>query len=159
MAKFNEFKNLSVLYAEDDSLLREITQKTLQLVVGKVFSVSDGEEALKIYKTNPIDILILDIHMGSTSGIDVAKKIRETNERVPIVIVSGSIAIEDLLEGCKLNLVEYIHKPIEFNALIKVLYLAVDRLKSQGLLKAKINENVSYDYFSKSFIDSDGNNI
>ncbi|DAB30312.1 MAG TPA: hypothetical protein CFH84_04730 [Sulfurimonas sp. UBA12504] len=158
MAKFNEFKNLSVLYAEDDSVLRDITEKTLQLVVGKVFSVSDGEEALKIYQANPIDILILDIHMGSTSGIDVAKKIRETNERVPIVIVSGSIAIEDLLEGCKLNLVEYIHKPIEFNALIKVLYLAVDRLKSQGLFKAKINESVSYDYYSKSFIDADGNN-
>jgi DNA-binding response OmpR family regulator len=152
MAKFSEFKNLSVLYAEDDNTLREITEKTLQLVVGKVYAVYDGIEALNIYKANPIDIVILDIHMGSISGIDVAQKIREHNDKVPIVIVSGSIETEDLLAACKLNLIEYIHKPIEFNALIKVLYSAVDRLSSHGLLIAKINENVSYDYFLKAFI-------
>lgn len=156
MAKFNEFKNLSVLYAEDNTSLREITEKTLQLVVGKVHSAVDGVEALDIYKNNPIDIVILDIHMGSFSGIEVAKKIREENDKVPIVIVSGSIATEDLLAACKLNLVDYIHKPIEFNALVKVLYSAVDRLQTHGLLLAKINDSVSYDYFSKVFINSKG---
>ncbi len=156
MAKFNEFKNLSVLYAEDNTSLREITEKTLQLVVGKVHSAVDGVEALDIYKNNPIDIVILDIHMGSFSGIEVAKKIREENDKVPIVIVSGSIATEDLLAACKLNLVDYIHKPIEFNALVKVLYSAVDRLQTHGLLLAKINDSVSYDYFSKAFINSKG---
>lgn len=156
MSKFNEFKNLSVLYAEDDDELREITTKTLQLVVGQVFSVTDGTEALTVYENNRIDIVILDIHMGSVSGIDVAKIIRKSNDKVPIVIVSGSIATQDLLEACKLNLIEYLHKPIEFNALIKVLYLAVDRLKSQGMLIAKINDSISYDYFAKAFIHSDG---
>src|SRR3989339_580168 len=156
MSKFNEFKNLSVLYAEDDSELREITTKTLQLVVGKVYAVTDGSQALSIYENNRIDIVILDIHMGSISGIDVAKIIRKSNDKIPIVIVSGSIATKDLMEACKLNLIEYIHKPIEFNALIKVLYLAVDRLKSQGMLIAKINDSLSYDYFAKSFIHSDG---
>jgi len=156
MAKFNEFKNLCVLYAEDDAVLREITEKTLQLVVGQVFAVSSGEEALSIFENNRIDIFILDIHMGSVSGFDVARKIREKNDKVPIVIVSGSIATEDLLEGCKLNLVEYIHKPIEFNTLIKVLYTAVDRLQTQGLLHAKISENISYDFFAKAFIDNEG---
>lgn len=159
MAKITEFKNLSVLYAEDDSQLREITTKTLEMVVGEVFSVNDGNDALSIYENNRIDIVILDIHMGSISGIDVAKAIRSKNDKIPIVIVSGSIATQDLLEACKLNLVEYIHKPIEFNALIKVLYLAVDRLKSQGMLIAKINDTVSYDYFAKSFIYPSGDKI
>jgi DNA-binding response OmpR family regulator len=159
VAKFNEFKNLSVLYAEDDTTLREITEKTLQLVVGKVYSVANGIEAWDVYKKNVIDIVILDIHMGNISGIDVAKKIREHNDKVPILIVSGSIETEDLLAACKLNLIDYIHKPIEFNALIKALYSAVDRLKSHGLLIAKINEKLSYDYFSKSFVDPEGDKI
>lgn len=42
MSKFDEFKNLSILYAEDDSVLREITGTTLDLVVDKVYSVSEG---------------------------------------------------------------------------------------------------------------------
>ncbi|MDD5053392.1 MAG: response regulator [Sulfuricurvum sp.] len=156
MAKFSEFKNLSVLYAEDDAQLRQITEKTLQMIVGKVYAVSDGMDAIKIYNKNPVDIVILDIHMGSISGIDVAKKIREKNDKVPIVIVSGSIATQDLLAACTLNLIDYIHKPIEFNVLIKVLYSAVDRLRSHGLLVAKINESVSYDHFSKAFLHSNG---
>lgn len=156
MAKFNEFRNLSVLYAEDDTELREITTKTLQLVVGQVFAVIDGAEALSVYENNRIDIVILDIYMGPVSGLDVAKIIRKNNDKIPIVIVSGSIATQDLLEACKLNLIEYIYKPIEFNALIKVLYLAVDRLKSQGMLIAKINDVVSYDYFAKAFVRPDG---
>lgn len=159
MAKINQFKNLSVLYAEDDRELREITTKTLELVVGNVYSVSDGDEALAIYEKHRIDVVILDIYMGSISGIDVAKTIRRHNDKIPIVIVSGSIETEDLLQACKLNLIEYIHKPIEFNALIKVLYLAVDRLKSHGMLIAKINDNVSYDYFAKSFIFADGHKV
>ncbi len=162
MAKFNEFiefKNLSLLYAEDNDTLREITEKTLNLVVGKVFSVADGVEALDVYRNNSINIVILDIHMGSISGIDVAKKIREYNDNIPIVIVSGSIATEDLLAACKLNLIDYIHKPIEFNALIKILYLAVDRLKSHGMLQAKINDTLTYDYFGKAFIHENGEKI
>jgi DNA-binding response OmpR family regulator len=157
MPKFNEFKNLSVLYAEDEEELRDVTTKTLRMVVGNVFAVTDGNEALRIYRDHRIDVVILDIHMGSVSGIDVAKEIRLSNDKIPIVIVSGSIATEDLLAACKLNLVEYLHKPIEFNALIKVLYMAVDRLKAQGMLIAKINDSVSYDYFAKAFIDSEGN--
>lgn len=156
MAKYSEFKNLSVLYAEDDEQLRKITEETLNMIVGKVYAVEDGKDALEVYESNRIDIVILDIYMGKFSGIDVAKTIRENNDKIPIVIVSGSVETSDLLEACKLNLIEYIRKPIEFNALIKVLYLAVDRLKAQGLLMAKINDEVTYDFFSKSFIHSNG---
>ncbi|MBU0633347.1 response regulator [bacterium] len=156
MTKFHEFKNLCVLYAEDDETLRETTKTTLQLMVSKVHSASSGAEALDIYKNNPIDIVLLDIYMGKISGIDVAKQIREYNNKVPIIIVSGSIATEDLLAACKLNLVEYIQKPFDFGTLIKVLYLAIDRMKAHGLMLTKINDTVSYDYFGKSFIFQDG---
>ncbi|MFZ2890615.1 response regulator transcription factor [Sulfuricurvum sp.] len=156
MAKYSEFKNLSILYAEDDTDLRFITEETLRLVVGKVYAVSNGEEAIKIYENNRIDMVILDIYMGKFSGIDVAKAIRIHNDKIPIVIVSGSVETSDLLEACKLNLIEYIRKPIEFNVLIKVLYQAVDRLKAQGLLMAKINDELTYDFFSKSFLHTNG---
>jgi len=152
------FKNLSVLYAEDDSTLREITEKTLQILVGNVYSVSDGMEALSIFDNYPIDVVILDIYMGSISGIEVANKIRKNNHNIPIIIVSGSVQTEDLLAACKLNLVDYIQKPIEFNALINVLSAAIDQLQSNGLLQTKINDSVSYDYFAKSLI-KDGENI
>lgn len=149
---FQEFKNLSILYAEDDVVLRDITEKTLQLIVGKVYSASDGTEALTIFNANHIDIIILDIHMGAISGIEVAEKIRKQDKEIPIVIVSGSVETKDLLAACKLNLVEYIPKPIEFKTMINVLFTALNKLKENGLLFAKINNSLSYDYFAKAII-------
>lgn len=158
-SKFEEIKNLSVLYAEDDPTLREISQQTLKLIVKNVYAVSDGEEALRVYAEKNVDVIILDIYMGQTSGIEVAKKIRQSNDKIPIVIVSGSIATADLLEACKLNLIEYIHKPIAFNVLIKVLYSAVDRLRAQGMLVANISESLAYDYFAKVLLHQNGETI
>jgi DNA-binding response OmpR family regulator len=158
MHNINVFKSLSVLYAEDDSTLREITEKTLQLLVGTVYSVSDGVEALSIYDNNHVDVVILDIYMGSFSGIEVAKRIRKNNHKIPIIILSGFTQTEDLLEACKLNLIDYIQKPIEFSSLINVLSTTIDQLQSNGLLLTKINDSVSYDYFAKSLV-MDGENI
>lgn len=152
MQNFQLFKSLSVLYAEDESELREVTEKTLRLLVGRVFSVSDGMEALSIYENNPVDVIILDIYMGSLSGIEVAQRIRKHNTKIPIIILSGSVQTEDLLAACKLNLVDYIQKPIELNTLIGVLSTTIDQMRSNGLLVARINDSVTYDYLAKSLI-------
>lgn len=152
MYNFQEFKNLSILYAEDDEVLRDITEKTLQLIAGKVYSAADGVSALALYDTHHVDIIILDIHMGKVGGIAVAEEIRKKNTHIPIVIVSGSIETDDLLSACKLNLVEYIRKPIEFKTMIDVLFTSLNRLKENGLLLAKISNTVVYDYLAKVFI-------
>ena len=156
MSNYKEFKHLSVLYAEDDHTIREIIEQTLALVVNKVHSVSSGTEALQIYNQHPVDIVILDIYLGKVSGIDVAQQIRKLNDKIPIIIVSGSVATEDLLAACKLNLIEYIQKPIEFNSLMNALQDAVKKLQDNGMIFSKINENVSYDYLSKSFVYKNG---
>lgn len=154
MATLKELKLLTVLYAEDDSELRSIMSESLQMLVKKVYAVSNGNEALTVYQNNSIDVIMMDIHMGTVSGLEVAKKIRETNTKIPIVIVTGSIATDDLLEACKLNLIEYLCKPIQFYGLMNVLYSAIKSLKSYGLLIAQINDSLSYDYFSKELINA-----
>lgn len=156
MARYSEFKQLSILYVEDDTYLRETTHENLETIVGDIYSVATAKEALEIYKNKNINTIILDIYLEGTNGLDLAKEIREVDEKIPIIIISGSIETEDLLEACKLNLIEYIRKPMEFNELIKVLFYSVERLNKFGLLYTKIDGNISYDYFKKSLIYYDG---
>lgn len=151
MTRYSEFKELSVLYVEDDTYLREVTEENLEMIVGTVYAVATGTEALEVYENQRVNVLILDIYLGDTNGLELAKEIRKTNEKIPIIIISGSIDTEDLLAACQLNLIEYIKKPIEFNALIKVLTRAVERLNRNGLLFTKLDEHLYYDYFKKSF--------
>lgn len=105
MSKIENLKNLSILYADDDEVLRESTVKILSMLFDTVYSAKDGEEAIEIFKVNEkINILMLDIKMKSTSGIDVAKFIRTKNKTVPIFLVSSYTETADLIEACKLLL-------------------------------------------------------
>jgi DNA-binding response OmpR family regulator len=154
-----ELKNLTVLYAEDDTVLRRTTKKTLEMVVKKVYAVSNGSAALDVYENYSVNIVILDIYMKYTSGIEVAQKIRTKNDSIPIIIISASVATEDLLAACRLNLVEYIQKPLRFDSLLKVLRSAAKKLKMHGCMTTKVSKNLSYDYMGKTLVYADGSKV
>lgn len=152
MRDLQRLKNLTILYAEDDDQLREITQKTLEMLAGKVYVARSGEEAMELYENNRIDIILLDIHMGAVSGITCAQKIRKINPKIPIVILSGSLETDDLLAACRLNLIDYLHKPIELNALFDVLFSSLEQLEANGMLQAYLNATTVYDFYSKQLL-------
>lgn len=152
MNSFEDLKLLNVLYADDDATILLSIEKTLNLMVNKVYSVPDGTIAYQTYLNEHIDIVILDIRMGDVSGIEVAQKIRKNDKATPIIITSSYTETDDLLEACKLNLVEFIKKPVDLKHLIDTLYKALEQLRESGMLVRKITEHVSYNYLSKSLV-------
>lgn len=56
---------------------------------GEVVSVKDGLEALDEVMTNSYDALILDIEVPNIDGIEIAKKVRQTDQKIPIIILSS----------------------------------------------------------------------
>lgn len=152
MNNIDDLRLLSILYADDDEELRSSIEKTLKLIVNKVFIASNGESALKTFLEESPDIVLLDVRMGDISGIEVAQEIRKTSKDTPIIIISSYTETEDLLAACKLHLIDYLQKPVDFKQLIDVLYSSLDYLKDKGLLIRQINERVFYNYLSKCFI-------
>ena len=69
----------TILYAEDENILREEVSNILQGFFQKVFIASNGEEALDIYekKKKEIDILLADINMPKMKGIELISQIRQ----------------------------------------------------------------------------------
>lgn len=153
MIKFEDLKNLTILYADDDEILLESTAKTLSMIFSKVYTAKNGEEAIKIFdEHNTVHITMLDVKMGSVSGIDVAKHIRRNDPNIPIFLVSSYAETKDMIEACKLNLVDYIQKPFTFSILTQTLLDCLARLQANGSLLAKINNNLFYNQFSKELI-------
>jgi len=152
MRDYEDLKLLNVLYADDDEQLRLSMEKTLSLIVSKVTTVSNGISALEYFYNERVDIILLDIRMGDMSGIDVAAEIRKTNKDLPIIIISSYTEVDDLLLACKLNLIDYLRKPVDFRALIDVLQKALLHLKEKGLLVRQVIEDVSYNYLSKCLV-------
>lgn len=155
---FEEFKNLSVLYAEDDVVLQQTIGDTLRVIFGNVHIASNGAEALKIFNKHVIHVVMLDVRMGFMSGLEVAREIRKVNKKIPIFITSSYTETEDLLEACKLNLVDYIKKPFTFDHLKNVLFASLEQLKSEGSLQQKINEHIIYNPFQKVIL-KDGKKV
>lgn len=156
MPKIGDLKNLSILYADDDEVLRESTVKILSMLFNTVYSAKDGEEAIEIFKTTQnIDIMMLDIKMKSTSGIDVAKFIRTQNKTIPIFLVSSYTETADLIEACKLNLVDYIKKPFSFKILSNTLLECLTKIEENGVILQKLSNEIFYNPKTKEIINKE----
>lgn len=116
-------KRLNVLYVEDDSSVRNELVSLLSNFFKNVFSAEDGKKGLEIYneKKESIDVIIADINMPNLSGIDMVKKIRETNKDISVIFATAYSDNDFLNEAIKLKVFEYIIKPIDIRKLMGIL--------------------------------------
>jgi DNA-binding response OmpR family regulator len=84
-------------------------------------ATSDGSDALAVFEEFLPDLILLDIRLGETTGIDVLQGIRERSPDVPVIMVSG-VTDEGVVGKVKqLGILGYIHKPLVLDELEKVV--------------------------------------
>lgn len=113
--------HLTILYVEDDPAARSAVEGYLELLFEEIFVAEDGNEALKMYHNNDIDLILTDIDMPGLNGIEMAKKIRETDKEIPIIIMTAHTKTDYLLDAVELHLEKYIVKPFVGDDFLKVL--------------------------------------
>ena len=107
-----------VLIVDDEPDIREILNLLLSSNGYKVFSSSDGENAIRILKENPtIDLIILDIMMPHEDGVQVLRKIREFS-KVPALFLTAKIHENDKAEAYESGGDDYLTKPFSQNELL-----------------------------------------
>ena len=106
-------KQCSLLYAEDDIPVQKYTLQYLNRYFGTIHIANNGKEALDIYKTLQPDILFLDIDMPFIDGLSVAKTVRESDEKTPIIMLTAYLDTDKLLQATELHLCKYLVKPFE----------------------------------------------
>ncbi|MGB5919719.1 EAL domain-containing response regulator [Arcobacter sp.] len=111
--------NLSILYVEDDTTVRESLSSTLKLLAKKIYTANDGLEALDILKTNKIDLIITDIKMPNLDGLELSKRIQDLDLNIPILITTAHDEIDYLHKAIELNVDAFITKPLNITSLIQ----------------------------------------
>ena len=107
-----------VLIVDDEPDIREILNLLLSSNGYKVFSSSDGENAIGILKEEPtIDLIILDIMMPHEDGVQVLRKIREFS-KVPALFLTAKIHENDKAEAYESGGDDYLTKPFSQNELL-----------------------------------------
>ncbi|MEH3122134.1 MAG: PAS domain-containing protein [Sphingomonas phyllosphaerae] len=113
----------TILLVEDDALIRSATAEVLQEAGHVVVDAASAEEAMAALQTAPIDVLVTDVHLPGTSGLELAGRAAELHPGVRIVVASGDIgAVEVAAPNMHL-----LAKPYSARELLAVLDGQVER--------------------------------
>lgn len=150
-----KFKDLTVLYVEDDDMIREQALMYLNKLCKKVWVAKDGLEALEVYEDYSPDIIISDIKMPRLDGLAMTKKIRQTDKTTPVILATAFTDTSYLLKAVELQLIKYIVKPITSAKLLDALSLAYDCIHHDEELIISIGTGSMYDTLNKTLIIND----
>jgi two-component system, OmpR family, response regulator len=104
---------MRILVAEDDAILADGVTRTLRQSGYAVDWVKNGVEADTALDTDDFDLLILDIGLPRKSGLDVLKRLRARDSRVPVLILTALDGVNDRVRGLDAGADDYLAKPFE----------------------------------------------
>ncbi len=103
---------MQILVADDDLATVRMTAFLLQEAGYRVLKASDGPTILHMVAHHQPDLVLLDVSMPKTTGVDICRLIRRTSD-VPIIFLSGRSALQDKVMGLQLGGDDYLVKPFE----------------------------------------------
>src|SRR4051794_13429374 len=96
-----------VLVVDDEPNVRLMFRTTLEAAGYAVAESGDGEEALAALRATPVNLILLDLLMPQLDGMGTLRRLRETGNNVPVVIVTAHGRIPDAVEAMKLGAVDF----------------------------------------------------
>jgi DNA-binding response OmpR family regulator len=113
-----ENKEIKILLAEDDHNLGTILKAYLEAKGYPTKLYMNGKEALEAYTKEKFDFCILDVMMPVKDGFTLAKDIRKTDKKIPILFLTAKSMQEDRIEGLQLGADDYLTKPFSMEELL-----------------------------------------
>jgi len=117
----NFLSQSTLLYVEDDKVIRNILEIRLAKQVKELYVAVDGQDGIEKFHKHQPDIILTDITMPRMNGIEMSKKIKEISSQIPIVIMSAHSDTSYLLEAIDLGINGYLLKPVNKVKLFETL--------------------------------------
>ncbi len=111
-------KNNKILIAEDDQSISRLIAYKFEKEDYQTKVIEEGDKVLAEIKSANYDALVLDLMLPVLDGMQVLKKIREENTRLPVLVLSAKSQEEDILKGLNAGADEYLTKPFRPDELL-----------------------------------------
>jgi YesN/AraC family two-component response regulator len=140
--------DISVLFVEDEELLRAIYERILEKYVERLYVAQNGKEGLEVYEKVKPDLIITDIQMPVMDGLEMIDVIRKEDQRVRIVILSAYGEAEYFMDAIKIGVNSFLIKPVETKKLISLVeelgkgIVLQKELMAQELKRKEAEENL-----------------
>jgi two-component system response regulator HydG len=143
---------LNVLVVDDEPALREVLSLRITDWGHDVRAVADAAEGLRALEARPADVVLCDVVLPGSSGLALLHRIRERDQRLPVVMITAHGNIDGAVEAMKAGASDFLTKPIDHGVLRallentarevrarlarRMLDAQLDRLKGSGIVGA-----------------------
>ena len=130
-----------ILLVEDEENIRDAVKLNLELENYEVVATDNGKQALKYFREQHFDLLVLDVMLPEVDGFQVCEQVRLTNMEVPILFLTAKDAATDRIMGLKKGGDDYLTKPFVLEELLLRIANLIKRTS-----KAPSNTPEIYDF-------------
>jgi DNA-binding NtrC family response regulator len=134
---------MQLLLVDDEKRFLSTTSKLLIQKGVKVFTATNGYDALEVLKQEKIHVVILDVNIPGMDGIATLKEIKCSFPLIEVIMLTGHGTVESAVEGLKSGATDYLSKPIDIDDLIvkaEEAFAKNRRLEEKILLAQSIYE-------------------
>jgi len=118
-----------ILVVDDEAEIRRSVRMILEYEGYDVQEAASGPEGLALVEREPPDLVFLDIKMAGQDGLETLGKIRQVNEALPVVIISGHGTVSTAVEATKLGAFDFIEKPLASERVLVTIRNALDQTR------------------------------
>ena len=148
----------NILIVEDHELTRFGLKTTFEDVdfVDIIYEAASAEEALDVFKNNPVDVVIMDLGLPNMNGIDATQAIHSLNKDTKIIILTSHNDEKEVLNSLKAGANAYCSKEINLQRLVQVVQSVADgaawfdpsiaHIVLQATAKSDVGESVNVNY-------------
>jgi two-component system, OmpR family, response regulator MprA len=123
---------MRILVVDDDRAVRDALRRALTLGGYEVETAEGGQQCLTQVASSVPDAIVLDLGMPDVDGLDVCRRLRDTGNRVPVLILTARDAVADRIDGLDAGADDYLVKPFDVEELKARLRALLRRAGSEG---------------------------
>lgn len=139
-----------ICLVEDEQKVAAFIRKGLEEHGYGVTTAGDGENARGLFKQQQFDLLILDVMLPDTNGVELCRLVRETNSDVPILMLTALNQVHDKVSGLKAGADDYLVKPFHFSELLARIEALLRRKKNTEESHQLTFDDLKLDTWSKT---------
>lgn len=109
---------MQVLVVEDEQRMADLLEKTLTEEGHQVVVARDGRDGFEIARASSFDVIVLDVGLPGIDGISVARKLRESRNQTPVLMLTARDHSADIVNGLDSGADDYLTKPFSIEVLL-----------------------------------------
>ena len=121
----------TMLIVDDDPKIRSVLERGLRFEGFDVHVARDGQEALRIARAMPLDLVVLDVMLPGMDGLEIARRLRR-GMNTPILMLTARDAVPDRVAGLDSGADDYLIKPFDFEELLARVRALLRRTQPHG---------------------------